>query len=109
MSYAHALNAPSRRLAHPAARQRKAFSGLGALSTMSNQPAYYICYIEQWDKNLGLRKYYWSPIKYLSNWDALGFASSNAITQTPFKQTYQMSTLYEWNGSSWQKSNIPRM
>lgn len=108
MSYASAI---SRHVARPAPRQKKGFfAGLGSLLDANiNTSAYYICFIEVWDKNLGLRKYYWSPIKYLSNWDAMGFASSNAVPTSPFNPTYQMSTLYQWTGDSWQKTSLPRM
>lgn len=103
MSYAPVLHAPARSKCGP-------FNGFGGLLDNNiNKPAYYICYVEEWDKNLGLRKYYWSPIKYLSNWDAMGFVSGYSIPADPFKPGYRMSTLYQWNGSSWQKTNLPRM
>jgi hypothetical protein len=86
--------------------------GLGSLLDANlNTQAYYINFVELWDKTLGLRKYYWSPIKYLNNWDAVGFTQSYSIPQSYSAPTYQMSTLYQWDSSSqsWKKTLIPRM
>ena len=98
MSYAKALPMPP----YPAP-----VHGMGALLDNNlNTKAYYISFVELWDQKLGLRKYYWSPIKYLSNWDAMGFAGSYSFLRPP---QYQVSTLYQWDGASWKKTALPRL
>ncbi len=83
---------------------RPAFGSLLDMSVSSN--AYYIPLVEVFDNKLGRRSYSWGQTRYLSNWDAIGYAQSLSKT---LPLGYQTCTLYEWSKNAWRKSPVPRM
>ncbi len=80
------------------------FIGLGTLMDANVlTSAWYLPLVEQLNQVNAARQYFWGPMKYLSNWDALDY--SMGFTQyTPI--VHQEATLYQWDGSQWRKTNV---
>lgn len=68
--------------------------GFGSLLDMNVfTKAYYVALVQEFDRKLGLRKYYWSPVKYLDNMGAMALAQSYSRNTST---AYTNATLYEW-------------
>ena len=104
MSYVAIPHAPP--LVRPLARSRFG-PGLRGIGTLMDADvltsAWYLPLIERLDRVSAVRSYEWGPMKYLSNWDALnyniGFTEYTGLVS-------QESTLYQWDGSEWLKTNV---
>ncbi len=100
---------PQRRPVRPLAPSRfgpglRGFRGLGTLMDANVlTSAWYLPLVEVLNRQTAARQYFWGDMKYLSNWDALDY--NMGFTQyTP--QASQESTLYQWDGSDWRKTNV---
>jgi len=65
--------------------------------------AWYLPLVETINNKTGQRSYRWAPMKYLSNWDALGYNMSFTNYASGIRQE---STLYQWDGKQWRKTTV---
>jgi len=82
----------------------RGLKGLGSmLDANVLTSAWYLPLVETINNKTGQRSYRWAPMKYLSNWDALGYNMSFTNYASGIRQE---STLYQWDGKQWRKTTV---